>query len=83
MRMNNSRLFFRSEQILQAAPHKTAAVRPLAFYLTKESKDELRSNDFLWTKHMETSQKHIYLLCADTRCPEEDLLRAMDCRDGL
>ena len=86
------------EQILEAAPDKTTAARPLTSYLTSHpsktsktcfrSKDELRSDVLLWTPtHGHTSifwpaKIYIHQLCADTKCRVEDLPKVMTHRHG-
>ena len=81
------------EQILEAAPHKTAAVQLLISHLTNhaehcwKSKDKLISNVLLWTptdEHTSVDQPaktYIHQFCMDTGCHLEDLLRVMTNRD--
>ena len=83
-------------QILETAPHKTAAVQPLTSHLTKhlsEMKKRFRSllKKKGWT-HKESFPTHsctsiswpaktyIHQLCADTGCSQEDLSRVMTTR---
>ena len=69
------------EQILEAAPHKTATVQPITYHLTNHQSDE---QDLL--DQQEQTQKHtsvcwsaktyIHQLCVDTGCNVKDLPRA-------
>ena len=86
------------EQVLEAAPHKAAVVRPLTT-ITKtikvsgtrhagycwRSRDEPISDVLLWTPlhgRAKAARTFTHQLCADTGCSQEYLPRAMDDREG-
>ena len=85
------------EQVMEAAPHKAAAVQPLTTHHENyprhaehcwRSRDKLISDVLQWTpshgrvKAGRPAQTYIQQLCADTGCSPEDLLEAIDDREG-
>ena len=78
-----------TEQILEATPHKTEAVRPPTNHHENwRSKGELISDIPLWTpshgraKAGRPARTYMHQLFADTEYSLEDLPGAMDDRDG-
>ena len=79
------------KQILEAAPHKTAAVPPISKTIQVKrtrheghcwrSKDKIISVVFLWTSWHWSTRTYLHQLCADIGCSLEDLPGAMDNRD--
>ena len=86
------------EQILQTTLYKTVAVPPLSSHLTNHpsktnktcwrSKVKLIRDVLLWTlthgwaSVNRPAKTYLHHLCVDTGCSLEDLLRAMDDKDG-
>ena len=84
------------EQILEAAPHKTAAIQPFISYLIKyksktnktcwKSRNELISDILLWTtmhEHISVgylAKIYFHQLCAETEFCVEDLPKAINDR---
>ena len=81
------------EQVLEAAPHKAAAVQPLTTHndqvrRTRHAGHCRRNRDeLLWTLHMNEQRSgrpvraYVRQLCADSECSPEDLPEAMDDRE--
>ena len=87
------------EQVMEAAPHKAAAVRsPITKTIQgrrtryaghcRRSRDEIISDILQWTsshglaKTGRPARTYIQQLCAEAGCNLEDLLEAMDDREG-
>ena len=96
--LNKSYAASNIEQVMEAAPHKAAAVQPPTTYhenypswtnkTCRRSRDELISDVLLWTpsrkraKAGRPARTYIQQLCTDTGCKPEDLPEAMDDREG-